>query len=429
MEKIIMESLNELNLGLSFNYVPSWGNWEVIRELTSNARDTDTKFSVKKENGNLIIHDEGQGLLIKHLLIGESGSRENGEKIGQFGEGLKNAILVLTRNGKTVEILSQDKRIVNGIKEIEGVKTLSFIWENVEYHNGTTITIYEWDDQNDYQNKFLFSREDVEDITIITNTSGSILDDQILYNQGVFVQELENYSFGYNINNKSMNNRDRNVISESELQNCIGNIWMQVDDKYGWQQFFEAIKEKKFENTIRISKYYMDDNVISAAITGFEMVFGRNCVIKTSNEAARESEHCGANPLDIRIFGYNIQSFLSGQLKTDVEYVNEKKGKKAFNVPLSHLNPEQKKILSAIKKICKKVEFNGEIIIAEIPDFPAYYDSGNNVIKIRPSVLNDLFYAQETIIHELGHWITNGASDLSERHVAGCCQIGRMLMK
>ena len=48
------KEMQELRPGISLNYVDQWGNWEAVRELTANARDTGAEFDVVKENGKLI---------------------------------------------------------------------------------------------------------------------------------------------------------------------------------------------------------------------------------------------------------------------------------------------------------------------------------------------------------------------------------------
>jgi len=433
--------------GISLKYVDKWGIWEAVRELTANARDTGAKFEVYKQDDKLIIRDYGNGISLHHLNMGESGSRDDKEKIGQFGEGLKTALVVLLRENKTVEILSKNRKIVpvkNTQKTIEKEKqedgtiiekeyeinTLSFMYEeSEEFFNGTEIKLHGWEEEEDYQERFLNNTNPIENENVIlTNTSGSILWEKTLYNQGVFIQDLENYAFGYNINNKDMNNRDRNVISESALHGLVGEIWAKVVDDIGWKIFFLSSQQKKMETLIRIYSYEFSTESKNSMIRGFHLAFGENAVLRTSDEAAAEAKHCGGKIIDPDSFGYYIRDLLKHNVLSDFDFVAEKKGKKAFNVPLSRLTPDQRKNLTKIKKMAKKVEFFGDVIVAEIPDFPAYYDPNFNCIKVRPDVLNYEEYARSMMVHELGHWYS-GAVDLTDEHVKGCCDIAVKLMQ
>ena len=51
------------------DYVKSWGEWEVIREIVSNSIDTNTEYTILMDNNNLVIADNGLGLQIKQLLF------------------------------------------------------------------------------------------------------------------------------------------------------------------------------------------------------------------------------------------------------------------------------------------------------------------------------------------------------------------------
>jgi hypothetical protein len=416
--------MNELVYPISLNYVPNWNEWEIVRELTANAKDTGEKFSVHVEDKKLIVQDDGKGLAIKHLLLGES-HKENENAIGQFGEGLKLALLVATRMEKTVEIYSGNFYIVNDTAEIDGVKVLKLMWDTTkESYNGTKIVVNNWENE-DFQDRFIFDLP--EDELILTNTSGSILWEKKLYVKGVFVTNLDNYEFGYNVDTIQMN-RDRNAVSEWDIQCGIGKIWKEVDDPEGWKTFFLASKAGKLENVIYLPNYGLSSNVKNALIKGFKMAFGEKSVLKTSDDASREAEHRGAKSIDAYMFGSYVRDIIKNYVQTDVDYVTEKRGEKAFNVPYSNLNEIQRKNLSFLKRMGKKVDFYGKILVAELPNALGSADHFNNCIKIRPEVLLDEFESQIVMIHELAH-IVYKTDDTTDAHVEACCKIGARLMK
>lgn len=96
-----------IDFPISANYVKRWGVWEAIREILQNAMDAheqgyemdvtfdvlDTALAVRNRNVKLSRHA---------LLLGESSKGQNSR--GQYGEGLKLALLVLVRAGYAIDL-------------------------------------------------------------------------------------------------------------------------------------------------------------------------------------------------------------------------------------------------------------------------------------------------------------------------------------
>ena len=91
-------------LPLARNYVRHWGIVEALRELFQNAIDADSPFEYQLFDGGLSISSRFSKLEPKTLLLGNTTKAENKDKIGSFGEGYKIALLVLTREGCSVDI-------------------------------------------------------------------------------------------------------------------------------------------------------------------------------------------------------------------------------------------------------------------------------------------------------------------------------------
>ena len=83
---------------ISSNYVSAWTVQDATRELLQNAMDSG-EWRVEAD-GSLV--NKGT-LRPEHFLLGCS-EKTSSDAIGQFGEGLKLALLVLARNGYTVSI-------------------------------------------------------------------------------------------------------------------------------------------------------------------------------------------------------------------------------------------------------------------------------------------------------------------------------------
>lgn len=99
------------NLNLNKNYCNHWGVWEAIREIIQNGLDqqttnSDNQVSVDYNQNTKIlsISNKNSTLERKTLLLGASNKSEDKDTIGQFGEGYKIALLVLTKLGINVVI-------------------------------------------------------------------------------------------------------------------------------------------------------------------------------------------------------------------------------------------------------------------------------------------------------------------------------------
>ncbi|MHB0858819.1 MAG: hypothetical protein ACYC5M_14785 [Anaerolineae bacterium] len=137
--------MRTLSTAISPQYVSNWSLEMALREVLQNYLDTRQQFhcpgSLTWRKGQLIVEDQGPGLALRHLLLGLS---EKGEgAIGQFGEGLKLALLVLAREGVPVEIQSHALRIVPRIAldPAFGAETLQLEVTETTPQVGTRIVI------------------------------------------------------------------------------------------------------------------------------------------------------------------------------------------------------------------------------------------------------------------------------------------------
>ena len=121
--------MEEFNYGIETSYLPEWDKWEAVRELVANAIDSGGNVSVELEGDNLIIQDDGTGMPLEALLIGFS-QKENDEAIGKFGEGLKMAMLVLTRMGYRVEVYSGNLFFHNAKKPLGSKELFLVMYED-----------------------------------------------------------------------------------------------------------------------------------------------------------------------------------------------------------------------------------------------------------------------------------------------------------
>ena len=97
-----------IKYGMSLDYLPDWGVQEALREIYQNFHDYGTfdKSITEQSDGLKRLHlsSSYNPSSLEFLKIGESGKRGDPSSIGQHGEGLKMALMVLQREGCDAQI-------------------------------------------------------------------------------------------------------------------------------------------------------------------------------------------------------------------------------------------------------------------------------------------------------------------------------------
>jgi len=294
--------------------------------------------------------------------------------------------------------------------------------ESDEFVKGTTVIIQDWNwEVGDFSDRFMFSSDD--DRIIFTNSRGSVLEQNALFVRGVYVKDLDEYAFGYQIDSMSMN-RDRKVVSEWDIQCAVGNIWREAKSTYAWKLYFEQVRMGKAERNIYLS--HVSDDVAESMRSAFFKVFGDSACLETSEDDGREAEHRGAKVIPGITFGYNLMETMVNIVKTDAQYIAERGGIKPKKVKTSHLNSEQKRILSSLRRMAKKVGCDFGVEFAEIPA-GGHCSPSEKMIRIHVNHSNDVVECQSIMIHELAHAVFNTV-DVTDAHVDACCKIGALLI-
>jgi len=410
--------MEEIVYPISLDYVPSWGKWEVVRELVSNAKDTGTNFKMTLSNNRLELTDEGEGLQIRQLLLGVSEKSDKTNAIGQFGEGLKLSLLVLTRLGKRAQIWSGNKYIENGVAEIDGVKVLKVTHQEIDTKNtGTTIIIDDWDE--DYTDRFIF--HDFDKRIICQNEYGRLLSQRSLFVKGVFCNDLRAYGFGYDAYYVQMN-RDRSAVGDWYIRCAAGGIWQKTFEAERWITLFKKIKDDHVEERNMVLYELENPDIVKLA---FYAVFGSKAVLPTSYDASLEARHRGASIIEENLFGDHLYRVLNKKclIKTDSEFVYEKLGEKSFRVKTKDLDDVQKENLKVLKKIAIISGFDPKkIVIAKLEGRHGDCNMSTGVIRIDEGRMGNLQECVSTFLHELAHEKFR-TKDLTDEHVNACTDV------
>lgn len=247
---------NELIYPISINYgKKDWNIVAAIREFLSNMLDTKAKYSYSHDGKMAYITDTGKGLSKKDFIFGES-TRDDSQ-IGQFGEGMKMSLIQLLRENRKVSIHTvgfsvEVRKIYSKIYDSE-VMSLSFK-ENTR-KIGTEIVV-------ECTKKEL---QEAADLFLQLNDKVKRIDDNIylpsgsIFILGLDTNKLPNTIFSYNIMDKSMSNRDRNIVAADKLQDNIIKIINSIKNVKAAKEFLSHIEKDTVKYEYQLPIY--PDNI------------------------------------------------------------------------------------------------------------------------------------------------------------------------
>lgn len=223
-------------LSMSRNYVSKWTVLEGIREWIQNARDSDSPFEYAFEGDRFSITSRYDTLDARTLILGSSSKAGQANKVGQFGEGYKLALLVLTREGKEPCVYNGDK-------------LWTPVFEHSEQFDTELLTIVESDnpfpeqgicfsacnlteeEQAGIRELCLMMQPPMKDV--IGTETCSILPSRPgkLYVGGLFVCST-NMKYGYDFQPEHLQlERDRQTVSDVTLKFRVKDAWFTIEDQ------------------------------------------------------------------------------------------------------------------------------------------------------------------------------------------------------
>lgn len=220
-------------LPLARDYVSRWGVVEAVRELLQNAIDSPSPFEVKQVGSILTIMSRGARLEPSTLVLGRTSKADDTNSIGQFGEGYKLALLVLTREGKACGVVSGNVfwRPEFRMSPQFGIETLHIVEERLskeEAIDGVRFIVHnlDGDEQAAIKGSCLLMQDMYPDTIhtqygeILPNLPGK------LFVGGLFVCNTSLH-YGYNFNPGELPlERDRQTVADFELKWKTKDVWL-----------------------------------------------------------------------------------------------------------------------------------------------------------------------------------------------------------
>lgn len=421
---------------ISPNYCPAWVVKEALRELIQEGLDVRTTYGCDLEirydhdDRCLVIEDNGPGFPLSCLVMGMSNKRDNPDTIGQFGEGMKLACLVLARLGRRVEISTRDFTIrpVITVNPAFNCDVLAFEVSRGTCRDGTTIRAgVTAEEAAEAMDLFLsLTASNRFYVPVDGGTRPATSDDEIFLPGGyVFVQgvavTVPNHDtdllFSYNLKAKDIQSRDRWAVDIKHLSSLIADCWRQCSNSHLITLFLSAVRDNKpyLEVTSGlVPDYYKllhSDSIAAAWHDVVSAVFG-NCVLGSSADPYNQQL---ATELGYRMVDphYRIAWLLEAMdVKTVASLQNDLNLLR--KVSPKELPPARRYIYQQVQRLCNRYIFRSDrgtkLVLAEFHDPRVSGKYTDGTIYLSVDCLDDVKRAVATVIHEYAHHIS-GASD------------------
>jgi len=312
--------MSRYELTINPTYIPDWAIWEALRELAQNSFDreyvgknpSDWALGVEPDNPfvsginyisneqRMIFSNANTTIPTSSLLLGTTTKADDKNAIGNYGEGYKLAMLVLTRMGCRVTIYNgkeewtpkiiksrryqSDLLVVDTCKAKKAHTDLSFVIDGI---NPTMYAEFALKCLSlNYPTNII--ETDIGNILLDENQKGKI------YCGGLYVQEVgdDECSYGYDIKPAHLElDRDRQKVSSWNLYWKTSEMYSHITNDENKDLVFKLIRDKSPDiqyyhhfTAHRTDQFYKD--ICESSYTEFITKHSVNAVpVKTKEEA------------------------------------------------------------------------------------------------------------------------------------------------
>lgn len=456
-----------IQTNISLDDRPEWGMWECIREIVQNSLDETGAYRSERRTDDedrpvLVISDDGGGMYITNLLLG-SGTKPQWAR-GRFGEGLKFGCLVALREGYDVDIYTVGTHIkpfvhLRAIPEprmeiTKEVQVLSFLYRKFEREVGTSVEIAGYDG-DDYSEGFAVDRpaafateEPYAEAPPQVKIKRAIFDDPAedpkrLFVRDIYVMDLEDALFSYNIWDVTLTRERNTPQSEYELWTEIGALWTHCN--------IPALIQKLLKNLIKLDDGIAEVDKVNPSHAINEKVkemwreiwvslYGEKTILRTSEATSKRAEWAGYGVIEI---GSNwVWSLtMAGVVAADTDVVKDQVVRRIYDE--AGLHPKAIEILDLMKAITLEILYHfyptlriPNIAIAQMEELDvngAYVSSSRAeeliqikqpIVALSIQIITDVSQTLQTYIHEMAHHTSENAPDLTKSHLHEVGKVG-----
>lgn len=418
------------------NYVSNWSLAHAIREVVANAFDAEKQLGARshvkydKKGKRLTIRNENTSVRHENALYfgestkkGEDFERAAGRMglvglIGQYGEGLKLALLVFARLGIDVVIKNGSQETWRPSMQPDklGVECLTLEItkaDRQENHFDVIINDIDEDSWETIRSWFLKLNPPA---TLKTTSVGELLDDPDfvgkIYVRGVYVTTRPKYDFGYNFFHVDTG-RDRQVPSNFDIDWSIQQIWNELskkDDAKFRARLFKSFEREAAEQEAFL--YNQPPALVTAMVTEFKENYGDKAVPVAGTGEGGDLEHLGHTPVPLP---KRLVALLRAEMPSPEKIKAEYSQQVVKRYRLAELSPvEMKNFTRALELLFPHVR--DATTRAVIVDFGSKdvlgLHSGEDVY-IAKEVAQDFGKLAMVLVHEFAH---DSGADGSKAH-------------
>ena len=220
--------MSKISLNVKTSYCPRWGLRQAVREVVQNARDCESRGGTAEysHSGNtLTVTSTGGGILDERALVfGETSKADDDRAIGQFGDGLKVALVVFARMGIPVRIDTGRQfwtlSVEGGVVHVCTRNKPAAHWRDRVVVTVEGVTGHDW---SEWSRDYLWLSP-AKSATV--TPWGRVLTDQAhagtIYVQGILIERRPRYTLGYDLYRGSVEiSRDREVVMSWQLEAVV----------------------------------------------------------------------------------------------------------------------------------------------------------------------------------------------------------------
>ncbi len=410
---------------LRADYIKNWGLTHAFRELIANAKDADAegfKLDCRYVAREKKLYISNDGVTLEHDVLLFGGSNKSGKStmIGQYGEGLKLALLVLAREGIDVKI--RNGRYETWTPSIEWAdqwkaQVLVIQTRNLQKPRDlpsfdVEIGGMELETWHAIENLFLF----LNPATTLDTRCGQVLTDAEhvgrIYVKGVYATMIEKYDHGYNFYDLDTG-RDRQIPQRWQMDDAIKNIWDELAQKSvdNADTIYKMLESDRAEASG--FRYTQDTGILERLSETFKRQHGELAVPVTSVGQQEQIKHLGYK-------GVLVPYALADQLHKTIptpdaltrkhsEDVTERMGPAELT---KGENTTLQAALSWFEKLIPGARFR--VVVARFRDDSVDGIHSGNEILLARRILSDFGLTLMVLAHEFAH---DKGSDGSFNHV------------
>lgn len=279
--------MSKYELSLAADYVPDWTYLEAVREIFQNALDAGNHgWSYNEVDQILTISNKGAMLEPSSLLLGTSTKRGNNQTIGQFGEGYKIALLVLTREGKKVRIYNGKSGEVWTSRFVQsrryGAPVLTIFIDRLafwEVPNDAVVFEIEGITAEEFEQIKMHNLH-VSDIVggmYATDHGQILLDSEYagkVFVNGLYVCQDSELQYGYNMKPEYLKlDRDRTTMRDFNIKWETSAMWAQIGGTECIQLCFDGAPDVTY-----VYAQYLENGVRGAVLEAFIAKYGTDAI-------------------------------------------------------------------------------------------------------------------------------------------------------